>query len=46
MAGMVTATLDIASGRTITVELTPSHTDAKPADYSYADDVDSYDSTW
>ena len=34
MAGLVTATLDIASGRTITVELTPSHTDAKPADYS------------
>ena len=34
MAGLVTATLDIASGRTITVELTPSHTDAQPADYS------------
>ena len=34
MAGLVTATLDIASGRTITVELTPSHTDAKLADYS------------
>ena len=34
MAGLVTATLDIASGQTITVELTPSHTDAQPADYS------------
>ena len=34
MAGMVTATLDIASGTTIAVELIPSHTDADLADYS------------
>ena len=34
MAGMVTVTLDIASGTTIAVELIPSHTDADLADYS------------
>ena len=34
MAGLVTATLDIASGRTITVELTPSDIDADQTDYT------------
>ena len=34
MARMVTATLDIASGSAIAVELIPSHTDADLADYS------------
>ena len=34
LAGLVTATLNIGSGRTITVELIPSHTDADLADYS------------
>ena len=34
LVGLVTATLNRVSGRTITVELIPSHTDADLADYS------------